>query len=206
MASIFDGVLADFNEAFVARIIEETKRNLFPPWPFDIPCWGYPQEYGYTAEEENAVWRSINVDATFWQTLEPYANVRQQLRRLEGMNRFLDDVYFITSRPGQGTKWQTERWLRIHGVAEPTVLISGKKGDCARALQLDFYIDDKDSNCVDVKQARPECEVFLLNQPWNQGLNTVRAGVRRIGSLWEFMDVIGAPQLRVSYQGVPPLD
>ena len=46
-----DGVLADFNKRFIERVIAITGRDLFPPRPFDIPTWNYPEHYGYTAEE-----------------------------------------------------------------------------------------------------------------------------------------------------------
>ncbi len=161
-----DGVLADFNTAFIERIIAITGKDLFPPRPFDIPVWDYPQYYGYTEAEISAVWARIKADSYFWARLPVYPDTHDVLkllaRRYSG-----DDIYFITSRPGIYAKQQTETWLRIHECYDrPTVLISGAKGLCADALGLDKYIDDHWENCVDVARLGTT-QTYLLSRPWN---------------------------------------
>lgn len=164
-----DGVLADFNASFVKLVPEVTGRSLFPPYPFDITTWQYPQSYGYTADEESMVWRRVCSNPTFWQSLPAYEDAVESLRLLAARAHDGDDIYYVTSRPGVVAKRQTEKWLRQNGLADrPTVLISGKKGMCAEALDLQFYIDDRDVNVRDVAETRGEkTKTFLLDRPWN---------------------------------------
>jgi 5'(3')-deoxyribonucleotidase len=165
-----DGVLADFNSSFINRVTSTTGRDLFPPRPFDIPCWDYPEYYGYTREETSQVWETIKSDRFFWQNLPTYPTTLYDLftlaARFEGHD---DDLYFITSRPGIRAKRQTENWLEARWpartVAPLTVLISSRKGDCARALNLDVYVDDRIENVVDV--VGTGTRTFLYSHPWN---------------------------------------
>ena len=166
-----DGVLADFNTRFIEEVIATTGKDLFPPRPFDIPTWDYPQHYGYTREEVHAVWERLKANRAFWMTLPPYLgamNLIEWLRETSQQGHF--DLYFITSRPGEMAKYQTEVWLAVHGgdiTWTPTVLISSEKGKCADALRLTHYLDDKWENCHDV-EAHTTATVFMLDQPWNQ--------------------------------------
>lgn len=175
-----DGVLADFNSAFINRVITVTGRDLFPPRPFDIPTWNYPEHYGYTADEVSAVWEDIKADAGFWYTLNGYPETRSTLATLAGFNQ---DIYFVTARPGVRSKQQTEQWLVDMGFIYPTVLISSAKGLCARALNLTHYIDDRWENVVDVRQYNPTTQVFLLTQPWNVNNDAAAEGVQRVASV-----------------------
>jgi uncharacterized HAD superfamily protein len=161
-----DGVLADFNESFIRRTVTVTNRDMFPPRPFDIPIWDYPQHYGYTEAEVSAVWKTIVEDSMFWAYLTPYPTTKPFLQKL---NPEKDDLYFITSRPGIIAKQQTEAWIRYYGgPVSPTVLISSMKGECARALDLEAYIDDRDKNVLNVRAYSSTTRVYILDQPWNR--------------------------------------
>src|SRR5229473_2204456 len=111
-----DGVLVNFNEAYIDRTIHVTGQDRFPPRPFDIIKWNYPEEeYGYTAEEMGQVWDSIAHDGHFWERLAPYPNAPSQvqhLRLLEQTEAW--EIYFITARPGVAPRLQTERWLTLY--------------------------------------------------------------------------------------------
>lgn len=174
-----DGIVADFNESFIRRVIEVTGEDRFPARPFDIPTWNYPQYYGYSEAQVSAVWDSIKADPTFWVKLEPYAWTRKFLARV---NQFAQhaEVYFITSRLGVRVKAQTEDWLMMYtdGFSQPTVLISSMKGYCAAALKLTHYIDDRDLNVRDVRTENPKTRVYLLDHPWNRDEHT--PGIARI--------------------------
>lgn len=185
-----DGVLADFNTSFINRTISVTGVDLFPPRPFDIPIWDYPQHYGYGAAQVEAAWENICADPMFWAKLPLYDWTQAFLRRL---NTSTDDVYFITSRLGAGPKQQTEAWLQYYGgPIYPTVLISGAKGYCCKALQIDVYIDDRDKNVIDVRTTSPATRVFLLDQPWNRTPGVTEAkGIERITNPLEMLDAIG---------------
>jgi len=184
-----DGVLCDFNTAFILKVVKETGRDLFPPRPFDIPCWAYPQYYGYTEAEETAIWNRIEKDSTFWFNLPTYADTTKSLGAINDRMRWGDDVYFITSRPGYTAKVQTEQWLSrwMPGalLRQNTVLISGHKGLCARALNLDAYIDDRDRNALDV--ATTSTRTFLLDRPWNRELDEKAHGIERVTSVEEML-------------------
>ena len=160
-----DGVLADFNTSFIRLIISVTGRDLFPPRPFDIPTWDYSEHYGYTSSEMSKVWQDIKDSPDFWASLPPYAGVKNLISLLKERK---DDVYFITSRPGQTAKAQTEEWLELFNVIRPTVLICSEKGLAAKALDLDIYVDDRTENYVDVLAQSPNTAVIRMIRPWNK--------------------------------------
>lgn len=182
-----DGVLADFNTSFILRVIDVTGRDLFPPRPFDIPTWDYPQFYGYTEQEMDTVWKSITADIYFWENLTEYPDTSQALQAISRQSHSGDDIYFITSRPGLRAKRQTEKWLRGHGLSDrPTVLISSHKGLCAAALKLDAYIDDRWENTLDVAQTHTQ--TYLLTRPWNQGNKPDDHSIIEVPSVTQFIE------------------
>lgn len=186
-----DGVLADFNAAYIQRTIDITKHDFFPPRPFDILTWNYPESYGYTAKEVSAVWDSIKADPAFWFNLKPYFDAPTMLELLQQYRDAGHDVYFITARPGLNPKAQTERWLEVYGPfhgSTPTVLISSQKGLCCRALEIDAYIDDRIENVVETSQI---CQTYLLNRPWNAGLDAPWYGITRVSTIEDMLDHCG---------------
>lgn len=184
-----DGVLADFNAAFINRVIDVTDVDYFPPRPFDIPMWDYPQHYGYSAEAVGKVWDNIIADPTFWQNLFAYPYTWEALGEATKLVEAGHDIYFVTSRPGVIAKQQTERWLAMAGFdALPTVLISSHKGLVARALKLDFYIDDRWDNALDVAVTRTK--TFMVTRPWNQGNVPKAFGIVEVSSVLEFLTAI----------------
>lgn len=184
-----DGVLADFVNPFIRRTIGVTGKNLFPPQPFEPTVWLDPEDYGYTKQEVSQVWESIKQDPDFWRYLIAYPAALDLLYQIRHWRRDMHDVYFITSRPGQSAKWQTEGWLEAYSYGKPTVLISSAKGLCAQALKLDLYIDDKWENCVDTA---PHCKTYLLSQPWNieQAKDAAVHGIAVIRTLQEFVEIL----------------
>jgi len=185
-----DGVLADFNSAFIQRCIDVTGQDLFPPRPFDIPTWHYPQHYGYSEEAlaypNGPVWASVIADESFWYTLYPYDGVPEFLSRLDCSAH---DFYFITNRPGKTAKSQTENWIEFHNFglkteafSYPTVLLASDKGAVCKALGIDLYIDDKTENCLDVNHVSPKTRTIMLARPWN----TAQPGILRVESLDQF--------------------
>lgn len=175
-----DGVLADFNSSFIQRVIDITGKDLFPPRPFAIPTWNYPEHYGYAKADTTAVWNDVKADPGFWSGLNAYADVVPVIRWLSKLAEYDQaDVYFITNRMGVAAKAQTEMWLSARGVDSPTVLLSVDKGGMAKALALDFYVDDKNENCVDVVVTSPKTKTYMIAQPWN----AEQLNVPRIASL-----------------------
>lgn len=160
-----DGVLADFNSAYMALIVQVTGRNLFPD-QYEPHTWFYPEALGYKPDELTAVWAAINADARFWCSLRPYAHTHHVIDRLTQRVWNGDDVYFVTARPSLNAKWQTEKWLSSVGMISPTVLIASDKGLVCHALSLDVHIDDRHRNALAV--AKTTTKSFLLDRPWNR--------------------------------------
>jgi uncharacterized HAD superfamily protein len=191
-----DGVLADFNSSFIELVKEVTGRNLFPDgyWPH---TWDYPEALGYSKDETSAVWERIKAGGTFWNQLAPLPDmaVLQQWMILpfgESAQEPYHEFYFITSRMGKNVKLQTEEWLDEQmQCSGHTVLISSEKGALCKALKLDYYIDDRAENILDVMQTSPSTFAYLLDQPWNQHV----AGPNRVPSIADFLEILDAHSL-----------
>lgn len=185
-----DGVFVNFQQAFTELFVTLTGRDLFPPRPFDAPCWDYPQHFGYTDAESDQVWAHIKASDTFWQQLPQYAHASSAMYLIYALSHQRHEVYFVTSREGVRVKAQTERWLsnRLIGYV-PTVLLSdgaGHKAEIAAALRLDGFIDDKYENVVAVRHALPHGLVYLFNQPWNDAY----ADPFRTSDVGEYIDAV----------------
>ena len=112
------------------------------------------------------IWRAIESTPNFWTTLKPLENgAVKRLYQLTGEHNW--EVFFITQRPataGATVQWQTHKWLVEHGFATPSVIpLSGGRGKCAAALQLDYLIDDTPQNCVDVLSDSSTRAILLVD-------------------------------------------
>jgi hypothetical protein len=175
-----DGILADFSSSYRRLLKEVTGRALVTPEQALNPTtWYWEREAGYTKAEEDAVWERINRSGTFW--LELGVLPGGERLRNSSVEKF-HDLYFITSRSGVDCKWQTEMWLMDRcGIELPTVLISSDKGACAKALQLDVYIDDRDKNIVSVFNDSPATRLYVLDYRYNRSVSG--PGVNRVASV-----------------------
>lgn len=105
----------------------------------------------------------------FWDSLRPVRGVDQfSLLPLEQHK-----LFFITARMptvGAPVEAQTARWIRRHlSIEFPTVLVTSDKGPLAKALQLDYFIDDRDKNIREVFCATEcQCQCFVKNASHNQ--------------------------------------
>lgn len=198
-----DGVLANFNKAYRAKLIEVTGRDLIPEAACrsnepgeEPPVWFYAEFYGYTKDEDSKTWKAIIADPMFWRNLEHLRGAKEFLWNLDCEVELHDDniaqrpeVYFITTRPGTDVKGQTVTWLSDRDVDFPTVLITrGNKGQLAQGLGLTHFLDDKPENCFDVKAACPSAEVFMLSCRYNLDAQerAKELGIHVIGELNEF--------------------
>lgn len=112
------------------------------------------------------VWRAIEATPNFWATLKPIEKgVVKRLYQLAGEHNW--EVFFITQRPataGATVQWQTHKWLVEQGFAMPSVIpLSGGRGKCAGALQLDYLVDDTPQNCVDVLSDSSTRAILLVD-------------------------------------------
>jgi hypothetical protein len=112
------------------------------------------------------VWREIEETPNFWTTLKPLED--GAVTRLYQLTCELNwEVFFITQRPataGATVQRQTHTWLVQHGFATPSVIpLSGGRGRCAAALQLDYLVDDTPQNCVDVLSDSSTRAILLVD-------------------------------------------
>jgi hypothetical protein len=148
---------------------------------------------------EDAIWKAIEGTPDFWTTVRP--TEEGAVRRLYELTlKHKWEVVFITQRPyteGETVQRQTQRWLIAQGFDMPSVLvISGSRGAAAKAVRLDYHVDDTPQNCFDVigdSSARP-----ILIVPRSQE-QTV-AGARKLGigiahGIGEALDILDQASL-----------
>jgi hypothetical protein len=191
-----DGVLADWNTAFLHLLQQTSGRYLGPILPFGrshLPdTWDWPEALGYTKKEINAAWDETR-KGCWWEYLAPLPGACDFLMRINDVAN--DDpaweVYFVTSRGGRGRpagdiKRQTEEWLDARGMACPTVIVrAAHKGDVCHALGLDALIDDKPSHLhAALRACGPTFRAFLKAAPYN--VEPLDPAVTTLHSLDEF--------------------
>ncbi|MGH9143751.1 MAG: hypothetical protein ACRD2I_21665, partial [Vicinamibacterales bacterium] len=91
------------------------------------------------------------------------------------------EVIFLTKRPetaGVTAQVQSQRWLENKGFALPSVfVVQGSRGRIAAALGLDFVVDDRPENCLDVV-ADSKARAILV---WRTRDRRPPATVKRLG-------------------------
>lgn len=191
-----DGVLANFCDAYETACIQAAEgKNLFQPWSLqDGPVtWNWPEHYGYTKEEVGRVWQMIKNSNHFWSDLTALPDMLVLERWLVKNWRanVIDEMYFVTSRPGINAKAQTEDWFLNKGNGIfATVLISDEKGLIAKGLNLDFYVDDKIENVESVIEHSPKTRVSLMDREYNR--KAAHLDLYRISNLSQFLDSVEA--------------
>lgn len=200
-----DGVVNHFPAAFskVLRKLYGKDKHFIINEQTNIKDWDWTKWY---PSEDNPVtkdqlfdaWKYINTETTnFWERVPAY--------RLEGFNYFRDkimklpfvNVYFITSRrqsPYKTVTKQTIFYLKGLGWEDPQVIVTPNKGDAAKLLNLDYFVDDKPSNLIDVMINKKECKAYIMthlhNQSFEGEFDVVPENLNRILTLKDFADDI----------------
>lgn len=162
-----DGVLADFNSCYTGLMRDILKLKV-PMVSTDYPDqWNYHRALGVTEDQERILF-NIMEHQREWVKLRHYADV-PGFANWYATNLYNHDIYFITSRPdGASLKEQTESWLAKELSFSPrplTVLMASDKGRVAKALKLDYFIEDK----PETLDSMPEgVTCFLVDRPWNR--------------------------------------
>lgn len=182
-----DGVLAAFVPSYEMLFAQITGRDNFKPVAYDGPeSWNWPSDhYGYTKEETKQVWDTIKKSRTFWQNLPPTPGFGLFKGWWE-QHEQEHEVYFVTARPGTDTKFQTEQWFIGHLGEIPTVLISEEKGEVCHALGIEYYVDDKAENILDVQTKSPKTLAYLIDKQYNRHIEVDN----RIKGLGNFLDTV----------------
>jgi hypothetical protein len=129
---------------------------------------------------DDKIWEAIEGTPDFWTTLKPTDETI--VKRIDQLSRhYRWEVFFITQRPwteGETVQRQTQRWLVEQGFELPSVLvISGSRGLAAKAIRLDYHVDDNAQNCFDIV-ADSEAKPILLVPQTDAGSI---AGARKLG-------------------------
>lgn len=161
-----DGVVADFIKSFREICMEVTGRWM----PVVSTAWNFTN-WGLDALETRAAWEKLRATENFWAQLSPCADATT------GLLRDLEEkhiLYFITTRPatkGLSVEMQTCAFMECSfGLRFPQVIVSSDKGTVAKALGLDYFIDDKPENLRDIMKATTRTKLFLRDQLYNQNV------------------------------------
>jgi FMN phosphatase YigB (HAD superfamily) len=207
-----DGVLADFNGAFRAH-----EARLFGA---SAPDAGRPRvaerrrdsadaetdpereeerqaqarQHAEARRREDAVWKAIEATPDFWTTLEPLDR-RAVARIHELMLRHRWEVFFITQRPfteGETVQRQTQRWLVAQGFDLPTVIVlRGSRGHAAAALGLDYHVDDRPQNCIDVAADSTAKTILIVPRTRQTAIASARKlGIGVAHTIGEALDIL----------------
>jgi len=180
-----DGVTSDFNSS-MARLLKQINPMVKVDFTADdFPsCWEWPTHYGYSAADEQQAWTEIIHGGLFWRSLFPYATGNSDLIYLNSLQK-KHDIYFVTSRPGVTAKWQSEEWLRAHGVANPTVVVTPKHASkklIVQAVDIKLVVEDKPETLLDLPLG---VVTVLMKRPYNKAywgtfersVNSVKEGL-----------------------------
>ena len=126
---------------------------------------------------EDAVWAAIEGIPNFWTTLRPLDE--RAVRRIhELMLRHRWEVFFITQRPfteGETVQRQTQRWLVAQGFDLPSVVVlHGSRGAAAAALRLDYHVDDRPQNCIDVATDSEAKTILIVSESNHTAISSAR--------------------------------
>ncbi len=133
-----------------------------------------------SSRQTRRLWRHAQAIEGFWESLneiEPGAVSRLAAVAID--RRW--EIIFLTRRPesaGATAQVQSQRWLEAKGFALPSVyVVQGSRGRIAAALNLDFVIDDRPENCLDVV-ADSRARAILV---WRDDENVLPSAARRLG-------------------------
>lgn len=147
-----------------------------------------------TTRQQRRLWNHVESIENFWESLqevEPGAIAR--LYELAAARRW--EIIFLTRRPesaGSTAQMQTQRWLESRGFRLPSVyVVQGSRGRIAAALGLDFVIDDRPENCLDVVVDSTARAILV----WREDARQLPAAARRLGigvvnSVAECLDIL----------------
>jgi hypothetical protein len=208
-----DGVFADmdselvrqaetlFGEAVATRPVEAPNPTLAGNTPPGQPAESGAPDHDFslarfqmTARQQRQLWSHIESIENFWETLkEIEAGSVRRLSSLATANGW--EVIFLTKRPRSGgavSQIQTQRWLQSKGFALPSVyVVQGSRGRIASALDLDFVVDDRPENCLDVvMESKSQAILVWRDRDTPMLASTRRIGIAVVKSVTECLDAL----------------
>lgn len=147
--------------------------------------------YGLTKEQNSAIWERIKNVHDFWYTLGAAEGVDGKLLRELSVKA---DLVFITARiptAGHTVQWQSSAWLHdFLFLRFPTVIVDSNKGPIAAALKLDYFIDDRPKNCLEIQDAVPGCTVYLKDSSHNLSYSSAYRPLSRVQDFNTFAKIV----------------
>jgi hypothetical protein len=147
-----------------------------------------------TSRQQRRLWRHVESIENFWENLrEIEAGAVQRLADIARDRRW--EVIFLTKRPesaGATSQVQTQRWLESRGFKLPSVyVVQGSRGRIAAALDLDFVVDDRPENCLDVVvDSRARAILIWRDELEQVPLATKRLGIGMVTTVAECLDIL----------------
>ena len=147
-----------------------------------------------TTRQQRRLWSHVEAIEDFWGSLaeiEPGSVAR--LSATASARRW--EIIFLTKRPesaGATAQIQTQLWLEAKGFTLPSVyVVQGSRGRIAAALGLDFVVDDRPENCLDVV-VDSKARAILV---WREDEKLLPTAARRLGigvvrSIDECLDIL----------------
>ncbi len=101
-------------------------------------------------------------------TVKPY---KESINIINKLKRQGHKIFIVTKRPVSFTGI-TKAWLDKNNIKFDKLVLTGDadKGDFARQLKLDFFIDDREDNLYELysSKARWKKGLVLMSRPWNE--------------------------------------
>lgn len=179
-----DGVLADFIFGYTSEAVR--MGYLDKPLTFNDQV-GWDEFGNMTPNQVHKVWDKVLRDGNFWLSLNPLVNekVFQDINKLNSNY----NVVFVTKRDGLMVQSQTKLWLIKHGVSNPSIILTKRKGEIARALDMQFSIEDKAENAAVIHWIADSvpCKSYLINRTYNLDAS-IPKNVKRINSVEQYIN------------------
>lgn len=178
-----DGVLADMDAALgrqAAALFGDAAVARPPATAGQDATVPQGPEAKLSPRQVRQLWQHVGSIENFWNTLEEIepGAVKRLAEVAEGRRW---EVIFLTRRPesaGETAQRQTQRWLAAKGFQLPSVfVVQGSRGRIASALALDFVVDDRLENCLDVV-ADSKARAILV---WRGAADQLPASAKRLG-------------------------
>ena len=179
-----DGVLADFVYSFTKLAAQHD----YISKPYDTttqPAWDFDGKL--THEQQAELWSEIIARSFWWRSLDSLVTPTE----VNWINSIAErmEVVYCTNRVAKNPNAQTQTWLWLKdiGINRPNVIVTKRKGDVARALDIDYSIDDKieNVNCVHWIADTKPCRSYVLDRLYNK--NGAAKNVRRVGTITDFL-------------------
>lgn len=150
-----DGVLANFIAGALGVVEEVTGRRYAEA---DVTLWDYTKALNLSPTEGGAVKAAIGARRGFAESLEPYPEALQGVRRL----REWGDVFCVTSPWESNPWWRAEReaWCLQHFGIGAVHHAHDKTG-----YEADIFVDDKPAHVSAWKAAWPHRTAVFLRSP-----------------------------------------